>query len=64
MDEKAKITVEIPGYLKAWIKTHDVGQNAIVTMALRLLYLQEKQADESIIIKKLMEYFETKKLPF
>jgi len=30
MDEKAKITVEIPGYLKAWIKTHDVGQNAIV----------------------------------
>lgn len=64
MDEKAKITVEIPGYLKAWIKNHDVGQNAIVTMALRLLYMQEKQADESIVLNKLIAYFENKKLPF
>ncbi len=64
MEDKAKITVEIPTYLKEWIKGHDVGQNAIVTIALRNLYMQEKQPDESMIVKKIIDYFETKKLPF
>jgi len=64
MEQKAKITVEVPRYLKDWIQAHDVSQNALVTMALRSLYLQEKNASESLIVKQITEYFENKKLPF
>jgi hypothetical protein len=64
MPEKAKITTEIPAYLKEWIDAHDIGQNALVTIGLRNLRLQEKQADESLIFKKVKDYFESIKLPF
>jgi hypothetical protein len=64
MDDKAKITVEIPGYLKDWINEHDLGQNAIVTMGLRHLYLQEKQMDESILVQRLAKLINSHKLPF
>ncbi len=64
MPKKAKITIEIPIYLKEWIDAHDVGQNAIATMALRQMYLQEKQADENLVYLKIKEFIEQKKLPF
>ena len=41
MPEKSKICVEIPTYLKEWIDEHDLGQNALVTLGLRMIYLQE-----------------------
>jgi hypothetical protein len=64
MPDKVKITVEIPEYLKYWIDRHDISQNGIVTMALRNLYLSEKQVDESHIVKWIENYFENTKLPF
>lgn len=62
--DKSKITVEIPAYLKDWLNKHDLGQNTMVTFALRHFYMQEKTVDESLIVKKIVEYFETIKLPF
>lgn len=38
MEKKAKISVEIPTYLKRWIETHDISQNALVTMGLQVIF--------------------------
>lgn len=64
MPEKSKICVEIPTYLKEWIDTHDLGQNALVTLGLRMIYLQETNVSADKIIKEVRSYFEDKKLPF
>jgi len=64
MPEKSKICVEIPSYLKEWIDEHDLGQNALVTLGLRMIYMQEQKVSESKIIEAIKDYFETQKLPF
>lgn len=64
MEKKAKITAEIPAYLKEWIDRHDISQNALVTMGLRRLYLEETKTETDKIIKGIADYFENKKLPF
>lgn len=64
MPEKAKICVEIPTYLKQWIDEHDLGQNALVTLGLRMIYLQERNVSESKIIEGIKDFIENKKLPF
>ena len=62
--EKVKIIVEIPSYLKKWIDEHDLGQNALVTLGLRMIYLQERNVSESNIIEGIKYFIESKKLPF
>ena len=64
MPEKSKICVEIPSYLKEWIDEHDLGQNALVTLGLRMIYLQERNVSESNIIEGIKYFIESKKLPF
>lgn len=64
MKNKAKISVEIPAYLKEWIEEHDISQNALVTNGLRLQYLQEQKTDTSKIISAVQQCFNEKKLPF
>ncbi len=64
MDNKAKISVEIPDYLKQWIDAHDISQNALVTNGLRLQYLQEQKTDSEKIIAAVQHFLNDKKLPF
>lgn len=64
MEDKAKISVEIPGYLKHWIDAHDISQNALVTNGLRLQYLQEQKTDTDKIIVAVQQFLNSKKLPF
>jgi hypothetical protein len=64
MENKSKISVEIPSYLKEWIDKHDISQNALVTNGLRHQYLQEQKADTDIIIKAIEKFLQNKKLPF
>jgi hypothetical protein len=64
MPEKSKICVEIPFYLKTWIDDHDLGQNALVTLGLRMIYLQEQNVSADKIVSEIKNYFESKKLPF
>ncbi len=64
MEKKAKISVEIPGYLKTWIEAHDISQNALVTMGLRRLYLEEKMPDADKIIMAIQKFLNDKRLPF
>ena len=64
MPDKSKICVEIPDYLKAWIDGHDLGQNALVTLGLRMIYLQEQNVNADKIVKEIKNYFEKNKLPF
>lgn len=64
MPQKSKVCVEIPLYLKQWIDEHDLGQNALVTLGLRMIYLQEKNVSESKIIEGIKDFIENKKLPF
>ena len=46
----AKITVDIPDYLKEWIEKHDLSQNALVTLGLRKLYNEDvKQVSEAFM---------------
>lgn len=64
MEKKAKISVEIPGYLKSWIEGHDISQNALVTMGLRRLFLEEKIPDTDKIITAMQKFLNDKRLPF
>jgi hypothetical protein len=64
MPEKIKITVEVPAYLKEWIDEHDLGQNALATLGLRLLYLQEQNVSESKIITAIESCLAQHTLPF
>lgn len=61
---KAKITVEVPLYLKKWVEAHDLGQNAMVTMGLRLLYQQEQHSSGEYLIQLLIKELNEQKLPF
>ncbi len=62
--DKVKISVEIPGYLKEWIDAHDISQNALVTIGLRIQYLQEQKADTEKIICCVKDFLKTMKMPF
>ena len=64
MPKKAKICVEIPEYLKTWIDDHDLGQNALVTLGLRMIYLQEQNVSESKIVDAIKNILINKDLPF
>ena len=64
MEKKAKISVEIPAYLKEWVDKHDISQNALVTMGLRRLYLEEKMPDTEKIIGAMQKFLNDKRLPF
>lgn len=64
MENKAKISVEIPSYLKAWVETHDISQNALVTMGLRKLYLEEQQVPTAKIEAVIIDTLKNNKLPF
>ena len=64
MEKKAKISIEIPQYLKQWIQDHDISQNALVTMGLRKLYLDEKTTETEKIISTIQKFLEDKKIPF
>lgn len=60
----AKITVEIPLYLKQWIDKHDISQNAIITMGLRRLYNEDVKQVSEIFMQNLLNELCKKKLPF
>lgn len=64
MENKAKISCEIPHYLKQWIAKHDVSQNALVTMGLRKLWLEEQQVPTAKIEAVIIETLKNNKLPF
>lgn len=64
MENKSKISVEIPNYLKSWIDAHDISQNALVTMGLRRLFLDEKTPDSDKIITAMQQFLNNRKLPF
>lgn len=61
---KAKITVEVPLYLKQWVEQHDLGQNALVTMGLRLLHRQEQHSSGEHLLQILLKELQKQKLPF
>ena len=61
---KAKITVEVPIYLKQWVEQHDLGQNALVTMGLRLLYQQEQHNSGEYLIQLIIKELQKQRLPF
>jgi hypothetical protein len=61
---KAKITVEIPLYLKQWIEAHDLGQNALITLGLRHLYKQEENSTGEHMMNELLKELRARKLPF
>lgn len=60
----AKITTDIPDYLKDWINKHDLSQNALVTMGLRRLYNEDVRQVSEEFMKRLIEELQDKKLPF
>ena len=64
MPIKAKITAEIPAYLQQWIDSHDIGQNALITLGLRNLWLQEQQVPTAKIEEVIKETLIKNKLPF
>lgn len=61
---KAKISVEIPAYLKQWIDEHDLSQNALVTLGLRRLYNEDIKQIGVQFMNALLQDLQTKKLPF
>lgn len=62
--EKCKITVEIPTYLKEWIDNHDLSQNALVVLGLRMLYKEDVNKSPKHIIEQLVSELHKTKLPF
>ena len=62
--DKAKITVEIPQYLKEWIDAHDLSQNALVVMGLRRLFNEDTKQTSSELMNKLITELSNHKLPF
>jgi len=64
MENKAKISVEIPCYLKEWIDQHDISQNALVTMGLRRLYNEDVKQVSEVFMNRLIEELQERKLPF
>ncbi|MBX2903095.1 MAG: hypothetical protein KF872_06005 [Chitinophagales bacterium] len=64
MPNKAKITVEVPLYLKEWIDNHDISQNALVVMALRRLYREDTTNTPPELMKALLQELSNHKLPF
>ena len=63
-NSKAKITIEIPMYLKKWIDSHDVSQNAIATMAIRRLYNEDIKQVSEVLMQNLISELHNRKLPF
>lgn len=59
-----KVTVEIPDYLKDWIASHDISQNALVTLGLRKLYLEEQQVPTAKIEAVIIKTLENNKIPY
>jgi len=64
MPNKAKITVEVPLYLKDWIDKHDISQNALVVMALRRLYREDTANTPPELMKALLQELRNRELPF
>jgi hypothetical protein len=64
MEKKSKISVEIPIYLKKWIDAHDVSQNALVTLGLRKMFLEEQQVPTAKIEAVIINTLKNNKLPF
>lgn len=61
---KAKITAEIPIYLKKWIDEHDISQNALVTLGLRRLYNEDVKQVSEVFMNNLLSELKNKELPF
>lgn len=62
--ERVKISVEVPAYLKAWIDKHDLSQNALVTMGLRMLHRQEINGSSEHLLRQLTNELSKHRLPF
>ena len=60
----AKITVDIPDYLKEWIEKHDLSQNALVTLGLRKLYNEDVKQVSEAFMENLLKELSERKLPF
>ena len=63
-NNKVKISVEIPAYLKQWIDQHDLSQNALVTLGLRRLYNEDIKQVSVVFMENLINELQNKKLPF
>lgn len=63
-NNKVKISVEIPAYLKEWIDHHDISQNALVTMGLRRLYNEDVKQVSEAFMENLIKELQNRKLPF
>lgn len=62
--EKCKITVEIPTYLKEWIESHDLSQNALIVLGLRRLYKEDINNSPKHLIDQLLKEIRESKMPF
>lgn len=64
MENKSKISIEIPTYLKEWIDSHDLSQNALVTLGLRRLYNEDVKQVSEAFMQNLLKELSNRKLPF